>query len=33
MFSTKKKFEHLVKGIAIGNDISAIPPIPYSKRF
>lgn len=31
--STKKKFEHLVKAIAIGKDISAIPPIPYSKRF
>ena len=32
-FNAVKKLEYSLKIIAFGPTISAIPPIPYSKRF
>jgi len=32
-FNTKKKMEYVVKRIAYGKDISAVPPPRYAERF
>ena len=32
-YRTRKKLEYCIKGIKHGQEMSCIPPVPYSNRF